>query len=658
MTVFPQRRKTQSKRLPILSGLLLLLAQQPSVAVGAADRERVTPAPLLEPEDATKKVSSEAWGARLGKNAVEDWADSILGAAIDAGEIDAASISVVRGNEVLLLKGYGIADASTGRQATAQTPFRSGSVSKLFTAIAVLQLAERGLLTLDDDINQHLKRAHVDTSQGRTTIRHLLSHTDGFEERFRDTLTPNPLEERATVEYMRRRAHRQVRQPGITTSYSNHGVATAGIIIEDVSAQTYGDYVSEHIFKPLGFEHAGVEFPGKLPTAVAVEHELDKAGKPARRPLLYKAPYYLGSGGFFYSAEDMGKFMRAVLAQSDRLLSPESWKQAWRLQASAGDPRGGAIGLGFWIYEPTREGDAPWEPRIIGHSGATEGFAARMLLFPHEDVGLFFATMRSPQSLFDSSEFSTWDGAFDFVRRFRGAPAWPDYAAPADALPLDAFTGVYRSNRRPYSGAEYFLRSLFDAAERVTVTDGKLAWSGTPLRRIGPRAFERPTKTGYGGIISFSEDRNTAWTSGSSSYTRYPAWHPGLFLRPLTAATLLLALLPAAAALWPRRGSSRKTDSVLALAGFAALLVIATPILWLLAGDHPRLETPRYAMQYALAWLTLGLSIYAVLRVVRDARGPRKVHRVLALSRGAGALGLTGLLAIFIAYDALRVGLD
>ena len=628
--------------------IVLLLA----LGIGAL----VTLAPGAVTPATADALAPDSWGANLKPDTVAAWADAVLRGAVESGTVHAASVSVVRGSETLLLKGYGIADATSGRPATGQTPFRSGSVSKLFTAIAVLQLAETGAVSLDEDINRYLRRGRIETARGLTTLRHLLTHTGGFEERFRDTLTAAPLQERATADYMRRRAHEQVRTPGLTTSYSNHGMGIAGLIIEDVSGMTYGDYVSRNIFAPLGFRHAGVEFPGKLPALIAVEHDLDDEGSPQQRPLLFKTPFYLGSGGFFYSAEDMSKFMRAALARSDKLLRQATWNEALRFQAGADDPRAGGIGLGFWIYEPAPEGDVGLAPRIIGHGGATEGFRARLLLFPKENIGLFFTTMRSPQSPFDTTDFSSWEVALDFVNRFRGTPERQDYDPPAEssAPPLQDFAGVFLTNRRPYAGAEVLYQLLFQSPQRVVLESGALMWSGKPLRRIGARAFELNSGNGFRSVVSFSEDLNTVWSSGSSSFTRYPSWHPSTILLPLMVAALFLALAPVIAVFWPWRASSRWIDGTLAAAALSALFTIIAPLFFILAGDHPRVESPRYVVQYALAWTSAGIAVFALAWLAKTMASREYAHPLLAVSRAAGAAGLVALIGLFVAYDTLR----
>ncbi|MEM1249484.1 MAG: serine hydrolase domain-containing protein [Acidobacteriota bacterium] len=590
----------------------------------------------------------EEWPGNLTSEAARAWADHLFEEALERDQIDGAVVTVVRGDETLFETGYGFADRVEGRPASAETPFRSGSVSKLFTAISMLQLVERGLVSLDDDINTHLRRATVETPLGTTTIRHLLTHSAGFEEKFRGSLVTNPQSERATPEDVRRFAHRQVRTPGSVTSYSNHGMGTAGVIVEDVSGMTFGDYVAAHVFEPLGMKDASVEFPGKLASDIAREHDVLPDGSLQQRPLLYKAPYYLGSGGFFYSARDMASFLRAVLQRSPALLSSSSWHEALTLQKASGEGLLGGIGLGFWIYELAAEDST--RPTIAGHGGSTEGFESRLFLFPDERIGLFFAVVDSNPPPQGEPTFSTWTAAWDFVEGFRGLPARPTNHG-TEGPDIADFAGTFLPNRRPYSGPEVLLMLVGQRPLKISAQSGDLTLSGEPMQRIGARTFLRTGEQSPPRTLEFSEDLQTVWTGGSTSFTRYPRLHPTLFAPHLIVALLVVALSSVVASLWPRR-EERPIDVLFALAALLAALAPAVPVLAIgVFDDHFRLESPRYWIQSATAWGMLLTTLAAILRW----RGQRtKSSRLASAHRGAVLTALVSLVGLYFAYGVLR----
>lgn len=607
---------------------------------------------LLAIQTAFAQIQDD-WPASLDANSAQVWADQLFSEALTKGGLDGAVVAIVKDGTTLYQTGYGLADVVEQIPATANTPFRSGSISKLFTAISILQLAERGLLNLDDDINQHISRTGIETTQGRTTIRHLLTHTAGFEEKFRNTLVAEPETERATPDYIQRHAHEQVRRPGTVISYSNHGMGIAGVIIEEVSGQTYGDYVSENIFSVLGMTSAGVEFPGKLPSGIASEYDL-RGGRPVPRQFLFKQPFYLGSGGFFYSANDMAAFMKAVLSRSPALLSAASWEQAWTLQASAGEGFGGGIGLGFWHYEPGLESgpDAAAYPAVAGHGGSTEGFQSRLFLFPRERIGLFFSIVNSGNT--DQRPFDTWNGAWDFVETFRGYQQFSAYEGESTVL-ASQLSGDYISNRRPYAGAELFLNTMALSTLSLSAREGVLYDGEDSFSRIGPRSFARLTESGRAITLSFSEDLNTVYTGASSSFTRTSSLNPSLYFVPLVLTLSLIALSGAWQVVLPASQTFRAIDLSLLAASLLALACIFLPIVALSLGDHFRLESFRFTGQLFLAWATALAVALAIGKIhtgpgftqaVLSFNSPRSIHRLLV------CLSLLLLLVVFISYDA------
>ena len=596
------------------------------------------------------------WQDSIDPSTAARWADDLFGPASAAGALDAASVAIVKDGEILLQKGYGYADVIAQRPATGTTPFRSGSVNKVFTAIAILQLVEQGVLELDDEINRHLSRAKVETPLGVTTVRHLITHSAGFEERFRGTLNAQPKTTRATRAYIEEHAHEQVRKPGFVLNYSNHGMALAGTIIEDVTGLTYGEYIAKHIFAPLNMNTAVVEQPGRIPTDAAQQHSIGDDGQLSPRPLLYKETFYLGSGGFYFSSLDMAKFMNAVLARSSLLLQASSWEQMFTRELSSGEGYSGGIGLGFWMYEMQRypDGTLKETPSVTGQGGDTEGFSLRMLMLPEERVGIFFATVKSTKSVFDPIDFDTWSSGFDFIEQFRGFPSQPTFTG--EGPPLSAFVGSYVTNRRPFAGSEFFLSILSRHPQRVSLRDNELLWSGTALRRIGARSFDYPADGELRPVVSFSDDLQTVWRNQSTSYRRYAAFHPHTYLGLLVIVSAAAALFSLVPALWPRRRVSRRLDVLLAAAALLAVATIAVQPLALLLGDHWRLESPRFLIQAMLGWAVLALTAYVSLAMIRSrADKLARPTKPLVWQRRLALLALGVLVSLFVAYDVLKL---
>ena len=198
--------------------------------------------------------------------------DSTMAKGMAREGIPGAALILVQGGRVVLAKGYGQADVAAGRAWSAErTVFPIASITKLFTATAVMQLADRGLIDLHADVNRYLKSVRVPATYPEpVTTAHLLSHTAGFDElpgrRVRRASELMPLHR-----FLARRLIR-IHPPGEMTSYSSYGMALAGLLVEDVSGMSYSDYLRQHLFQPLAMtrssvargEASGPELGGRL----------------------------------------------------------------------------------------------------------------------------------------------------------------------------------------------------------------------------------------------------------------------------------------------------------------------------------------------------------------------------------------------------------
>jgi CubicO group peptidase (beta-lactamase class C family) len=287
---------------------------------------------------------------------------------------------VVKDGAVLLQKGYGYSDMAKRTSVDADnTLFRPGSISKLFAWTAVMQLVEQGKLNLDSDINQYLDFKIRERDGRGITLRNLMTHTPGFEEKYRDLLSDSvhmPL-----GDYLKSWVPSRIYAAGKVPAYSNYGAALAGYIVQRVSGQSFEDYVEQHIFQPLGMSHSTFRQP--LPA------NLQPLMSRGYRPGL-GAPYpfeiFPGpAGGLSASGADLAKFMIAHLQNGTyngvRILEPQT-AIMMHTTALTIAPAVNRMVLGF--YESNRNGH-----RVIGHAGDTEVFHSRLFLFLDDNVGLF-----------------------------------------------------------------------------------------------------------------------------------------------------------------------------------------------------------------------------------------------------------------------------
>lgn len=305
--------------------------------------------------------------------------------------IPGAAIVVVQDGKLFLAKGYGFADLAhqTAVDPTT-TAFRAGSVSKLFTWTAVMQVAERGLLDLDADVNRYLTDFQVpDTYPQPVTLAYLLTHTAGFENRWIESATRDPEELLPLSQVLAGAMPRRVEAPGVVHSYSNYGTGLAGHLVEQVSGRSFDQYVEEHILRPLGMD--GTTFRQPLPEPLAASIATGYTygdGTLEAAPLIYQT---IGpEGAMTLTPIDMAAFMIAHLhegAYGDVRILETATAQEMHRQQFTHHPD--MPGMTYGFKERFINGR-----RVIGHGGDIHTFAGQMILVPEEGLGFFVAYNR------------------------------------------------------------------------------------------------------------------------------------------------------------------------------------------------------------------------------------------------------------------------
>lgn len=311
--------------------------------------------------------------------------DAIVARQLAQNHIAGATVAVVQNGTLIFAKGYGYADATRRVPVVAdRTVFRIGSVSKIFTTVATMQLAEAGKLRLDADIGRYLDFAIPRVSAKPVTLGHIMTHTAGFAESLDGLLVKTPCEVLPLSTLVKRTLPPLVRAPGVAPSYSNHAIALEGYIIERASGERFADYIDRHVLRPLGMRQSSAREP--LPPALAaqVSHgHLYEAGRlvPQRFELTNMAP----AGSISATATDMARFMIANLQLGTidgvQILHPAT-ARAMQACHYRTDPRAACMAYGF--YHQRIEGYD-----VIAHDGGTNLFASNMVLVPGKRLGVF-----------------------------------------------------------------------------------------------------------------------------------------------------------------------------------------------------------------------------------------------------------------------------
>ncbi|MCW3490700.1 serine hydrolase domain-containing protein [Dethiobacter alkaliphilus] len=508
---------------------------------------------LLLPSVNAKAASATVVG--LDAAEVEAFLDTIIGQQMDEFNIPNLTVSVVYDGEILLAKGYGYADYEAERPVDPEKSlFRIGSTAKLFTWTAIMQLVEQGKLDLDTDVNQYLDFEIpnvIEYKQGGAeaepiTIRHLMSHTPGFEDYMMEVFSLSedsliPLEQ-----YVREQRPARVFAPGEVSAYSNYGVSLAGYIVEVVSGVPFAQYVEENIYQPLGMEYSTFRQP--IPENLA-----DNMSKPYRYVdgEFVEAKFEFLSepaGSMSSSAEDMAKFMLAYLqgGQLDEtsILKEETVHNMFAEQYTH-HPRLDGMAHGFI--------KATFNDReTFHHPGGTLLYDTGLFLVPEEDVG-FFISQSGGNFLVNMEIFQ------GFMDRYFPSEkvAAPEPAEGMETRSLE-FVGEYYQNRRSFTTMDALLSLMIGVVQVEADDEGYLLVShlGETSRfvEIEPGVYQnlrQGRSNDHGGAFSaivFATDslgKTMLMTDGPMSYSR-ASWYEtsGLtFLMLLSSALFIIGSL-------------------------------------------------------------------------------------------------------------------
>ena len=314
------------------------------------------------------------------------------------------ALGVIRNGRLAFFAGHGLADIDANTPVTEDTVFRIGSITKLFTAVAVMQLWEEGRVDLDAPANDYLRAYKLIPAEAGwrpATLRHLLTHTAGIpeirglEDLRQADLTPSggrpghlsveagePLP--SLAKYYRR-GLRIVIQPGTTFAYTNHGFATVGQVVEDVSGMPLERYFRERIFEPLGMDDTDLVRSERIALKLAAGYVI---GRHGAKPVPDREWTCAGSGGIYSTPRDIARFAAALLAgganEHGGVLKAATLVRMFEPHYQP-DPRIPGMGLGFF------RGDVAGH-RVVSHDGILPGFNSSLLLAPDGGVGVIAFT--------------------------------------------------------------------------------------------------------------------------------------------------------------------------------------------------------------------------------------------------------------------------
>ncbi|RPI82381.1 MAG: class A beta-lactamase-related serine hydrolase [Chloroflexi bacterium] len=429
MYVFLSPKTRLSKLVSVLAVILLALQSLVFCPVQAA------PLPLQDDTGLEDPAELEAF------------ADGVMNALMKRDHVPGAVLVVVKDGSPFFSKGYGYADVENRIPVDPeQTLFRPGSVSKLFTWTAVMQLVEHGKISLDEDVNTYIDYIIPNTFPEPVTMSHLMTHTPGFEDVGQDLFKLDEENVQTLEEYLKARLPERVFPPGEIGAYSNYGTALAGYIVQRISGMPFEVYVQQNILEPLGMQNSTFQQP--LPESLA--SNMSKGYN-------FQGGEYV-EGGFEFvvgtpagalsaTGADMARFMIAHLQNGQidgtRILAEETAVQMHE-QLFTPDPRFEGMAHGFFRSMVN-------EKLILSHGGDTFLFHTNMFLIPEDNVGVFISTNGTTGAL-------TAAGMTD---------AFMDKYYPVEVQGPAQQPSGFQERIGPFLGEYYLARSNFTTFEKV-----------------------------------------------------------------------------------------------------------------------------------------------------------------------------------------------
>jgi D-alanyl-D-alanine carboxypeptidase len=275
------------------------------------------------------------------------------------------AILVARNGKILLQKAVGVANREAGTPVAIDTQFRIGSMNKMFTAIATLQLVDAGKLSLDDTLGKHLTDYPNKDVASKVTVRHLLTHTGGTGDIFGPEFTKNRLTLRTHADYLSLYGSRALgHEPGAEFRYSNYGFVLLGALIEKVGGVSYYDYVRTNVYEPAGMSSTGsLPENDNVPKRSAGYMRRQGAWRSNADTLPWRGT---SAGGGYSTVGDFFRFAQAL--ESGKLISKP-------LLAEATQPHRQQYGYGFGIQADGRLGS-------YGHGGGAPGMNGELRVYP------------------------------------------------------------------------------------------------------------------------------------------------------------------------------------------------------------------------------------------------------------------------------------
>ena len=413
--------------------LCLLLAPLPHAAAkDKAAKTAVVPAKVPVVSDTVATARTEIW---------QD---------LNAGAIGSAAVAIMDNGKMVYSEGFGMADRVSGIPVDQNTLFNIGSVSKVYTAVAIMLLVDAGKVELDKPVTAYLPDfVMADDRYKDITVRMTLNHTSGLPGTTGENNFGFAFNEDVYKDTLAALARSQLKhRPGERAIYSNDGFTLAEMIVVRVSGQPFTDFLNDRLFRPLGLQYTGSsvgQWPAAPGLTAAKFYPPDKTGS---EPL--EIISVIGAGGMAASAEDLCRFADLFSGKSAPLLSPQALEELRRIQpsATAGQLRSPDIswGLGWDVTDlPLYKGQ---NIKILGKGGNSGTYTAQLFTAPDHRISVAIVSTGRAGSAprIADKVLTSYLAGKGLMKQPAGQPDRPVKAQPIPAE-LKAFEGYYTDGK-------------------------------------------------------------------------------------------------------------------------------------------------------------------------------------------------------------------
>jgi CubicO group peptidase (beta-lactamase class C family) len=517
-------------------------------------------------------------GANIAPDDIAEFTDTFFHEQMESFQVPGAAVVIVRGDQILYSQGYGFADLEAEIPVSVEeTVFRAGSVSKLFTATAIMQLYERGQIDLNTDINTYLTGFKVQSREGSpVTSAQLLTHTAGFEENYIGMHVRSSEDLIPMGEFLAEHLPAITNEPGSVISYNDHGMTLAGYLVEEITGMLFEDYVTENILKPLDMTSSTFNQPPdrQLLERVAVGYRYKNE---EYHPYLFDYLNVAPAAALVGSADDMAHFIIAHLNggvyHGQQILTSETVALMQSQQFSHHPQlRGRAYGFSEWVENGQRG---------LFHDGGNPGFMSRLLILPKHNLGFYIAINGDQQSKASGLRYAFTS---QFLDAFFPEPETQtvEVSPPADFIArADHYTGYYRELPGYSSATITKLASLLSQVPISKGPDNTLKIGSGTAVEVEPLVFRWQGSNNYAVFRENQKGEVAYYFSGTGAYQKL-AWyetqpfHIGLAILFVSG---FLGMLGMGAFAKPLGGATRLVMGSIGLINLAFLIGIGTALM-------------------------------------------------------------------------------